>query len=377
MTTVLRAQVAGAHHEPSAAMAGLVVGLVVVAVVLVGVLWRLKLGGRLNLTALWRATSWRHGSRRPAFGMSPATRVERADWLALTAQMPARPPAAAAVVPPVAVVGPDSGTPEPPVAPERFTPPPVLGPVRDATFFKALLAKNCFIDSSSGGAYFAGTTPMGEVRGFVMRGRKHANRGTVGQDAAAARWTEGRLVVAVADGVSNSRRAAEAARSAVAAVANLPEALLSASAQRLLAGVFTRASVGLAGETTLSVAVVDQGPVGARVTLGLVGDSPVWLLDKWGFHLLDVDETPDGEVHFVAPRVPPKISCCDLLTGDCLLVMSDGLGGPLAGPFKDDVQGFFAENWRTPPEALVFCQHVDFRLEAQHDDRSVVGVWVA
>ena len=57
-----------------------------------------------------------------------------------------------------------------------------------------------------------------------------------------------------------------------------------------------------------------------------------------------------------------------LAVGECMTVMTDGLGGPL-GTGKGTVGAFLAEVWRRPPDPLSFASHVGFLRKTFVDDR--------
>ncbi|WP_311736062.1 protein phosphatase 2C domain-containing protein [Mycolicibacterium iranicum] len=246
------------------------------------------------------------------------------------------------------------------------------------------------------------------VRGASLRGHLHRFNGAPREDDFAIhRLADGRVVLLVADGVSEAQQSHLGSAIAVRSAAEwLHKSLaretaatdwqlcfasvawaLNEHAQRLLNlsdpdPVATEQHFA----TTLVCAVVEEIALDAlRVHVAAVGDSTAWLLSDGIFHDLLADgNSPlspltSSEVTAL-PRVPSNIfaTVVDVYPGDVLLVGTDGFGDPLGGG-EGGVGNLFRDvlNGRTVPSLVEFAHALDFSREAFDDDRTLVAAWPA
>lgn len=256
---------------------------------------------------------------------------------------------------------------------------------------------------------------VGEVRAASVRGLAHRAYGTVRQDEYGFRRTpDGRhLVLAVADGVSSGRyshrAAALLARRGTEVLANelastRPADLRWAELVRRFAGaVEARGRRLLAARgmptadsatvreiadhlaSTVLYAVVDLAPVdGAHeVHVLSVGDSSAWVLRAGGRWEPQHPVKNDGAVlHSSSVHALPLLSSTEpvpvrttVAPGEVLVLMTDGIGDPLADG-TGDVGRFLSGVWATPPASgLEFAAQVGFARRSFDDDRTAVGFW--
>jgi hypothetical protein len=245
------------------------------------------------------------------------------------------------------------------------------------------------------------------VRGVSQRGHLHRYNGAPRQDDFAVyRLPDGRVVVLVADGVSQSpqshlgasiavRQAAEWIRANLgphtadldwsALIKNTAYAL-NASAQTLF-GLDephpVRAEQELA--TTLVCAIIEptSRPGVLRAHLVAVGDSSAWVPTGGEFiEVLGGKTDLDGGVASSAvcalPRVPTQLAptVFDFLGDAVLLIGTDGIGDPLGhghGSVGDLFRDLLARPY--PPSLIEFAHAVDFSRENFDDDRTLIAVW--
>lgn len=256
--------------------------------------------------------------------------------------------------------------------------------------------------------------PVLELRAASVRGLSHRHYGTVRQDEYGYRTTrDGRyLVVAVADGVSNSKLSHKAAalvcRVGSDAVAKdlettAPEDLdwpdliawLSGEIVALARSVPAPRTdgeepgyreVAAVMAATALFAVIDLHPAGDALTAHVfaVGDSPAWVLrdgTQWE-PLLEVKNSGEGVATSTTRALPLRSRTAGMATratvrpGDVLVLMSDGISDPL-GDGTGSVGRFLADAWREPPAPLAFAAQVDFARRTHDDDRTAVAIWVA
>lgn len=207
------------------------------------------------------------------------------------------------------------------------------------------------------------------------------------------------LIVAVADGVSGSRRgdlgAAVAAQHAVdVLVARLDRAELPAtlSAAEILQGVAEEMSRAAAAEkiddaevcAVMVIAAVEAvaGPDGSRrAWIGWLGDVSVWRRadNGWRFEVGDVKGDPGGlRTSEVASVLPLNWSSArqDLLViapGETLALVTDGMGDlwSMHGRAND----YYYRRWSVPPPVASFVNDVCFDARGEQDDRTAVVVW--
>ena len=245
------------------------------------------------------------------------------------------------------------------------------------------------------------------VRGVSQRGHLHRYNGAPRQDDFAAHHLpDGRVIVAVADGVSQSpqshlgstiavTQAADWIRSHLgpdtadldwsALIKNTAYAL--AARAQILFGLDepdpVRAEQELA--TTLVCAVIEPVKPGLlRAHLVAVGDSSAWVLTAGEFIEILGGKAPlvEGGVASSAvsalPRVPTQITptVFEFLGDAVLLIGTDGIGDPLGtghGGVGDLFRDVLARP--SPPSLIEFAHTVDFSRETFDDDRTLVAVW--
>lgn len=279
-------------------------------------------------------------------------------------------------------------------------PSPVIEPAVIGTGFRAFpFRPDTVIDGWSTGWL--------TVRGASMRGVLHRHNATPRQDDFVMHHLpDGRVVIAVADGVSQAPQshigATTAARYAAqwlhtqmpartsdtdwSALMKSTAWAMTEQAQALLelpAPDAARAEQELA--STLLIAVVEPvGPGWVRVHLLGVGDSSAWVLPAGEDLLVPVLGGKDAASAVAAstvsglPRVPSELSpsVLQIQRGDVLLMGTDGIGDPLGSG-----QGAVGDLVRTcvrgaqPPSLLEFARVVDFSRETFTDDRTLVAAW--
>lgn len=246
------------------------------------------------------------------------------------------------------------------------------------------------------------------VRGASLRGHLHRFDGAPREDDFAIhRLADGRVVVLVADGVSEAHQSHLGSAIAVRSAAEwLHKSLASETAatdwQLCFASVawalneHAQRLLNLSGPdpvateehfaTTLVCAVVEEAALDAlRVHVAAVGDSTAWLLSNGIFHDLLADSnaptsTLTSSEVTALPRVPSNLvaTAVDIYPGDVLLVGTDGFGDPL-GSGEGGVGNLFRDvlNGRTVPSLIEFAHALDFSREAFDDDRTLVAAWPA
>jgi serine/threonine protein phosphatase PrpC len=244
------------------------------------------------------------------------------------------------------------------------------------------------------------------VRGVSQRGHLHRYNGAPRQDDFAVHeLPDGRVIVLVADGVSQAPQSHFGASTAIRTAAewlaaNLGDDLadtdwlvllknaawaLNERAQTLL-GLDqpdpVRAEELLA--TTLVCAVIEPAGAGAlRAYLVGAGDSVAWLLSSGNFiEILAGKTVPASGIASSAvvglPRVPIEVTpvAVDISADDVLVIATDGIGDPL-GTGQGGVGNLFRDVLTGPsvPSLIEFAHAVDFSRETFDDDRTLVAVW--
>jgi hypothetical protein len=220
------------------------------------------------------------------------------------------------------------------------------------------------------------------------------------QDAYLLRRTDdGRhLIVAVADGVSQSRRADLGARLAVSAAARGvaevldggrgirdidPVAVFTAVAGEMV-GTARNQSHELSEIYAILVAAViptQPEPDGRRTMwTAQIGDVSVWVLRsgsltrRTGPAKAGMDK---NTLEFVLPTDPgaARAALIELQPGDTVAVMTDGLSESLVN--IAGVADFFSGRWACgPPHPATFLHELCYDAPGQADDRTVVTAWV-
>ncbi|WP_175399950.1 protein phosphatase 2C domain-containing protein [Tsukamurella pseudospumae] len=252
------------------------------------------------------------------------------------------------------------------------------------------------------------STEHATVRAASLRGHLHRYNGAPRQDDVAVHaLPTGRIVVAVADGVSSAVHAHVGATTAVRAAVQW----VSANAAEIGDAVdwdemFKSAAWAVVDQarlildldepsaedaeqhlaTTLVAAVIDPaGEDGLIASVAGVGDSGAWLLTTDGEYLpliggkaVGADGLASSAVSGL-PRLPDEIAtnAGPVGHGDVLLLGTDGIGDPL-GSGNGGVGDLFRQVLLSEqcPSLVEFAHAVDFSRETFDDDRTLVAVWV-
>lgn len=243
------------------------------------------------------------------------------------------------------------------------------------------------------------------VRAASLRGWAHRYYGEPRQDDFALdAHPEGRLFVAVADGVSSAPYSHLGATTVVRhAVRWLMEHCTSGEpdwgtlmqhaawtlveqATAYFPAAAPRPDAAFAESrmaTTLVCAVVDTSTTAHTATAYIagVGDSDAWLFQEDKFvRLLGATSSPEDGITSTAvsglPRVPGRVAAVkvSLPLDGCLLLATDGFGDPL-GDGDGMVGQAFSAVLRRPPSLHLLAHTLDFSKETFDDDRTLVAVW--
>lgn len=243
------------------------------------------------------------------------------------------------------------------------------------------------------------------VRGASLRGHFHRYNSAPRQDDFAVhQLPDGRVVVLVADGVSQSVQSHLGATAAVSSaarwfVSNAPAATHDTDWLALM----KNAAWALAEQaritfkldepdpemafnhmsTTLLCAVIEgSGGAGLQASVVSVGDSGAWLLREGQFTpVLGGKTVSEGGISSSAvaglPQVPGELEARVIEIGldDVLLLGTDGFGDPL-GSGSGGVGNLFRELFTgpDPPSLFEFARALDFSRETFDDDRTLVAV---
>jgi hypothetical protein len=210
--------------------------------------------------------------------------------------------------------------------------------------------------------------------------------------------SEGRLALAVADGVSSAGRGGEGAEMAAAAATHwlarhegeageLCQGALRAANERLLMACPLQNGVAPELCTTLVVAVVVRAPGGGwAASLARVGDSTAFALRagrRW--EELFTCGAGDGTATEAIPWAGPGDIAVEVVapvlmaSEESLVLMTDGVANPLrdgpstVAPGLGELAGEAAAGALSPAELLL---RLDFSRRGSHDDRTLVVVWL-
>jgi serine/threonine protein phosphatase PrpC len=236
-------------------------------------------------------------------------------------------------------------------------------------------------DSSTAGVRAEeGDTDRWSLRVASVAGVRHRLVGVGNEDAFAfAARPDGRLLVAVADGVGSVPGSARAA--AVGVVV----ALASLSGGD---GGGPSSLIGAVAEANDAVAALDGGA--CTLVVGQLTDDGAWTLARVGdssaFVLGDgawaeafgppVDDEGVPVATSALPRAVPDIeeAAGFLAPEDVLILTTDGVANPLRdGPTS--VAPALAEALAEPPGALALAGITDFSRQGCFDDRTILAVW--
>lgn len=270
----------------------------------------------------------------------------------------------------------------------------------------------------------AGTVGELAISAISIRGHKHRVAGSPNEDSFAVRVAKSKsgqefAVLVVCDGLSSAEYSAYAARRTSSLVAEMLRRIIAGEGFRFdqlssdiplclrelvipeltrwsepasdfglpAYGVPTVRNSDLAISdllVTLTIAIVPtcNGEKGASdVLLGTIGDSPAYVLLKNGEWLKPSYGEQDDGVLTTATAAFPKttdiaITQIILYEGDCLCLMSDGVGNFIQNKSGQLRLGkHLAEVWKAPRDIPTLIRDVSFDLRSADDDRTVILCW--
>jgi serine/threonine protein phosphatase PrpC len=270
----------------------------------------------------------------------------------------------------------------------------------------------------------AGTAGELAIAGVSIRGHKHRVDGSPNEDSFAVRIEAGGdgqeyAILVVCDGLSSAKHSAYAARRTSTLVADMLSRVIADQfftidlLKRILStclkdfvvpeliswpnpsGELKLPAFGCpeipssevsASEllVTLTVAIVPttNGPKGASdILLATIGDSPAFILTKQGEWIRPEYSGSDDGVLTTTTAAFPKIleiavSEVVLFEGDCLCLMSDGVGNFVQN--KSEVLRLgkhLAQVWQNPRDIPTLIRDMSFDLRSADDDRTVILCW--
>jgi hypothetical protein len=241
-----------------------------------------------------------------------------------------------------------------------------------------------------------------EVRAASLVGPGHRcmEPGLARQDAYRLGQDEQRryLIVAVADGMTDSRHSDVAANIAVAAVVGLLRESLDAGAglaELNVEEVFLAAARQISGvahqrgwpddqvRAVLAAAVIptQPEPVGTRhAWLASLADVSIWrwLPGSWELLMGDVKDGMDGSrLEHYLPYHPQHATSriVELQVGEIIAITTDGIADAFAT--LPGASKWFADRWREPRPLASFVLDVGYEESQFNDDRTAVVAWCA
>jgi serine/threonine protein phosphatase PrpC len=238
-----------------------------------------------------------------------------------------------------------------------------------------------------------------ELRAASIAGPGHrCERGRPRQDAYRLATDEsGRyLIVAIADGMSDSSHSHLGANVATTAIVHhlrtilaqtTPESPATSPAEWFVAA--SGQMIAAAGQRNLEpdmvraaalVTIVEIVPHAAqtrRVWLASIADVSAWQRQdrSWRQVAGDIKHGMDSSrLSRFLPFHPRDVSwsCTNLRPNDVLALTTDGIGDVLAG---GQIATWFADQWATPPHISDFIDTVGFEAKGELDDRTAVVLW--
>ncbi|MFA1548407.1 protein phosphatase 2C domain-containing protein [Actinomadura chokoriensis] len=199
------------------------------------------------------------------------------------------------------------------------------------------------------------------------------------------------LLVAVADGMSDSSRSHLGANVAVTALigrlradlaggAPLDGPSLFLDAARQMSGMAAQQRVtenDVRAAALAAVVPVEPAPDGSRlVWLAWVADVGAWLRSDAGWTRLVGADKEGLDLDVLTEFLPfhpdrARTAWVTVQRGAVLAFATDGVGDVLAG----GAAPWFAERWAGPPHVASFVADVGFDARGQLDDRTAVVVW--
>jgi serine/threonine protein phosphatase PrpC len=213
----------------------------------------------------------------------------------------------------------------------------------------------------------------------------------VGRDAAARH-----LVVAVADGMSDSSHSDTAAAVATLSLVNslrrqldggLPLSRLDHRAAFLEAAQQVHAIARQrqwSADNVRTVAVAAVLPTGASpsgdrdIWIAGLGDTSAWVREphQWAQLLGEKEQGPDaGRLRTYLPHTPEAVEdrLLPLGPGQALVLATDGVGDALVE--LPQAHDWFHHHWAAPVTALDLLVHISYDSHQRNDDRTAVVVW--
>ncbi|MFC4591230.1 protein phosphatase 2C domain-containing protein [Sphaerisporangium corydalis] len=201
------------------------------------------------------------------------------------------------------------------------------------------------------------------------------------------------LIVAVADGMSDSKRSHLGANVAVTALVGRIRSDLDSGTPLCAPEVFLDAARQMAGsarqhgaeeDDVRAAALVAVIPVqpdargGRTVWLAALADVGGWLRTAEGWRRLigaRKDGLDAGRLAEFLPFHPDRVTSIttELPPGAVLALATDGLGDALEP--GDALASWFARRWEAPPPVADFLRDVGFEAAGRLDDRTAVVVW--
>jgi hypothetical protein len=202
---------------------------------------------------------------------------------------------------------------------------------------------------------------------------------------------EGRyLLVAVADGMSDSANSHQGASVAVTTMVERLREDLGKGLPLDAPGLFLAASRRMAGwaeqrnvteNEVRAVALAAAVPVepddanGRNMWLGWLADVGAWLRGPAGWQRVVGEEKKemDGAVSDFLPFHADRARSAVIRVerGAILALTTDGIGDA----FDAGAGGWFARRWASPPHIASFIADVGYEARARHDDRTAVVIW--
>lgn len=250
-----------------------------------------------------------------------------------------------------------------------------------------------------------------EIRACSSRGWSHRDRGIPRQDSYCLLADEELVVVAVADGVSESDYSQVAAETAARAACKLVVDHFARSGDVDWLNLSRRVSMRIVDEaeyrqlvpaphaeatledrlkvtreamaTTLIVAWVRRQPTHRGFPAGvavIAGDSVAYALrggalEPAGGGKDDSGPIASGSVRPLPGAVEPTYAELILQPGEALLVGTDGIGD-IIGDGEASGGRELASRWATPPTIDSFLRDVNAYRRTFDDDRTAVGIWL-
>lgn len=206
------------------------------------------------------------------------------------------------------------------------------------------------------------------------------------------------LIIAVADGMSDSPRSDLGARVAARCAVDTLRAHLdggadptteamteafNASAGAMVAVAKNEGLPDMDVRCALIVAIIPAAPdaasSGRRAWFASLADVSAWLRHDNGWHRLAGDQKNGGldsnVLHNFLPYHPERAKAvsCDLEPGATVAVVTDGVGDAFTE--VPNAAQWFAQRWETPVPLESFLLDVGFHARGQLDDRTSVTVW--